>query len=339
MKHLAGAGRPAIVKRRDLIGVLMAAPLMGMIPGGKARGQPKKYLIGTLNTGAALPDASPFGAGLIRGLGKLGYTLDDNYSFIRRGAELHPDTLPRLLDEMAARHADVVVCFGYDSTNAAKGNALPIVSFTAGDPVGTHLVASLARPGGNITGISDVSAEVTPKRLQYLEDLRPELHRVAILYNAADPGMTLRYRTAESVATAQGIVIQALGVREPNDFDQAFAAMDADMPDAILMVSDILTNLNRKRVFEFAGMHRLPAIYENNGYVRDGGLMSYGPDLDESLERAASLVDRIIKGAKPADLPFEQPTRFRFAINLKTAKTLDLAVPQLLLAQADEVIE
>ena len=162
---------------------------------------------------------------------------------------------------------------------------------------------------------------------------------MAILYNAADPGMTLRYRAAEAGATAQGISIQALGVREPNDFDQAFATMNAEMPDAILMVSDILTNLNRKRVFEFAGMHNLPAIYENNGYVRDGGLMSYGPDLDQSLERAAALVDHILKGTKPADLPFERPTLFWFAINLKTAKALGLTVPQLLLAQADEVIE
>src|SRR5271169_3341227 len=333
------AGQPMIVRRRDLVAVLVASPAIGIITGVRAQGQPKKYLIGTLNSGAPLPDASPFGAGLIRGLGKLGYTIDQNYSFIRRGAELHPDILPRLLDELAASHIDVVVCFGYDATHAAKGNALPVVSFTAGDPVGTGLVVSLARPGGNITGISDVSAEVTPKRLQYLRDIRPELHRVAILYNAADPGMTLRYRAAEAGAAAQGIGIQALGVREPNDFDQAFATMNAEMPDAILMVSDILTNLNRKRVFEFAGMHNLPAIYENNGYVRDGGLMSYGPDLDESLGRAAALVDRILKGAKPADLPFEQPTLFRFAINLKTAKALGLTVSPLLLAQADEVIE
>jgi len=339
MKYQVSAGQPIIVRRRNLIAILVGAPVIGMITGVETRGQPKKYLIGTLNTGAPVSDVSPFGVGLIRGLGKVGYTLDQNYSFIRRGAELHPDALPSLVDELAANHADVVVCFGYDSALAAKGNALPVVSFTAGDPVGTGLVASLARPGGNITGISDVSAEVTPKRLQYLKDIRPELHRVAILYNAADLGMTLRYRAAEAGATAQGIGIQALGVREPNDFDQAFATMNAEMPDAILMVSDILTNLNRKRVFEFAAMHRLPAIYENIGYVRDGGLMSYGPDLDESLDRVASLVDHILKGAKPADLPFEQPTLFRFAINLKTAKALGLSVPQLLLAQADEVIE
>ena len=239
-----------------------------------------------------------------------------------------------------ASNADAVVCFGYASAEAVKEQGtLPAVSFTAGDPVGIGLVESLARPGGTITGISDVSAEITPKRLQYLKDLTPQLRRVAILYNASDPGMTLRYRAAEAGATAQGIGIQQLGVREPNDFEQAFAAMSSNMPDAILMVSDVLTNLNRKRVFEFANAHRLPAIYENNLFVRDGGLMSYGPDIDEGLDRVASLVDRILKGAKPADLPFEQPTVFRFALNLKTAKSLDFTVPKLLLQQADEAVE
>jgi putative ABC transport system substrate-binding protein len=331
-----GQGHLAL-KRRTLLALMASAPL-AWPPG--VRAEPKKNLIGSLNTGGPIPDASPYGAALVKGLTKRGYTLGDNIDLLRRGAGLHLDTLPKLVDELAASNVDVIVCFGYASAEAVKEKgSLPVVSFTAGDPVGTGLVKSLAQPGGMITGISDVSAEVTPKRLQYLKDLTPGLHRVAILYIAGDPGMTLRYRAAEAGATAQGISIQQLGVREPNDFDQAFAAMNAQMPDAILMVSDVLTNLNRKRVFEFAGAHRLPAIYENNLYVRDGGLMSYGPDIDEGLDRVAYLVDRILKGVKPADLPFERPTVFRLAINLKTAKTLDLNVPQLLLDQADEVIE
>jgi putative ABC transport system substrate-binding protein len=160
-----------------------------------------------------------------------------------------------------------------------------------------------------------------------------------MLWNADDLGMTLRYRASETGAQALGISVQALGVREPNDFDQAFAAMNRDVPDAILMVSDALTILNRKRVFEFAAAHRLPAIYEDDRYVRDGGLMSYGPDQSESFARVAALVDRVLKGAKPAELPFEQPTRFRFVLNLKTAKALGLEVPPTLLALADEVVE
>lgn len=213
------------------------------------------------------------------------------------------------------------------------------MSFTAGDPVGTGLVDSLARPGGHITGISDVSAEMTPKRMELLREIAPGLHRVAILWNAADLGMTLRYRASEVGAKAMGIAIQPLGVREPDDFEQAFTAMTSDKPDAILMVSDALTMLNRKRVIAFAAEHQLPAIYENETYVRDGGLMSYGPDQDESFARVADLLDRILKGTKPADLPFEQPTLFRMVLNLKTAKTLGVNVPPNLLARADEAIE
>jgi ABC-type uncharacterized transport system substrate-binding protein len=180
---------------------------------------------------------------------------------------------------------------------------------------------------------------VTPKRLEILREVVPAMRRAAILYNAADLGMTLRYRAAAEGAKTMGISVQPLGVREPNDFEQAFATMHSEMPDAILMVSDALTSLNRRRVFEFAAAHRLPVIYEYDLYVRDGGLMSYGPDLDESFARVAALIDRILKGAKPTELPFEQPTLFRFAVNLKTAKALGLSLPPILLARADEIVE
>jgi putative ABC transport system substrate-binding protein len=265
--------------------------------------------------------------------------LDKNLTFEHRGAEMQLNRLPELVEELKASKVDVVFALGYPAALAMKGTTLPVVSYTTGDPVGTGLVESLARPGGNITGISDVSAEVTPKRLGLLREVAPTMRRVAVLFNAADLGMTLRYRTTAEWAKAQSISVQPLGVREPNDFEEAFAAMNSEMPDAILMVSDALTSLNRKRVFEFAAAHRLPAIYEYDLYVHDGGLMSYGPDLDESIARAASLVDRILKGAKPADLPFEQPTLFRFAINLKTAKALGLTIPPGVISIADEVIE
>jgi ABC-type uncharacterized transport system substrate-binding protein len=169
--------------------------------------------------------------------------------------------------------------------------------------------------------------------------MAPALKRVAMLWNVADLGMTMRYRASETGAKAMGVSVQPLGVREPDDFEQAFAAMNREMPDAILMVSDSLTMLNRKRVFEFATAHRLPAIFEFDFVVREGGLMSYAPDLDETFARVAALVDRILKGARPADLPFEQPTRFKLVINMKTAKALGLQVPTALLATADEVIE
>ena len=250
------------------------------------------------------------------------------------------DRLPQLVAELVASKVDVIIALGYPPTLAAKqGTTLPVVAFSAGDPVGTGLVDSLARPGGHLTGISDVSAEVTPKRLELLKEFAPSLRRVAVLWNADDLAMTLRYRASEAGAKALGVSVQPLGVRAPADFDQAFGAMNRDMPDAILVVSDPLTNLNRKLVFEFAAAHRLPAIYEYDFIARAGGLMSYGPDLDESFDRVGALVDRILKGAKPAELPFEQPTLFHFVLNLKTAKSIGFEAPASLLARADEVIE
>ena len=167
-----------------------------------------------------------------------------------------------------------------------------------------------------------MSADLTPKRLELLTQLVPTLRRVAMLWNAADLGMTLRYQASEAGAQALGLSVQPLGVREPDDFEQAFATMQRERPDAILMVTDTLTLLNRKRVFEFAAAHQLPAIYEFDSLVRDGGLMSYGPDQDESFSRVAALVDRILKGAQMADLPFEQPTRFRLAIASRRPRRL-----------------
>jgi putative ABC transport system substrate-binding protein len=300
----------------------------------------KVYRVGLLTGGPPVADDTPGGAALIRGLAQHGYTLGRNLAFERRAAEGHLDRLPRLVDELVASKVEAIVTFGYPPALAAKqGTIMPVVAFGAGDPVGTGLVESLARPGGHITGISDMSAELTAKRLEFLKQMTPGLRRVAILWNAANPSMTLRYRAVEAGAQAMGVSVQPLGVREPDDFEQAFAAMQRDMPDALLMVTDALTRLNRKRVFEFAAAHRLPAIYEFDSLVRDGGLMSYGPDLDETFVRVAALVDRILKGAKPADLPFEQPTRFKLVINLKTAQALGIEVPPMLLATADEVIE
>ena len=304
-----------------------------------AQAPAKVHRIGLLSGGAPVADASPFGAALIHSLAQHGYALGRNLGLERRGAEGYIDRLPRLVNELVASKVDAIITIGYPPALAAKqGTSLPVVAINAGDPVSTGLVESLARPGGHLTGISDVSAELTPKRMEFLKQMVPGLRRVAVLWNAADLGMTLRYQASEAGAQAMGLSVQPLGVREPDDFEQAFAAMQRERPDAILMVTDTLTILNRKRVFEFAAAHQLPAIYEFDSFVRDGGLMSYGPDLDESFSRVAALVDRILKGTKPADLPFEQPTRFRLVINLKTAQELGLTIPPTLLFQADEVI-
>ncbi len=325
------------MKRRDFVtalgGAAAAWPLRAL-----AQTAAKVYRVGLLNPGGL--DAGPFEGALIRGLAQHGYAPDRNLALERRGAGGHAARLPQLVAELAASKVAVIIVLGYLPALAAKqGTTLPVVVFSAGDPVATGLAHSLARPGGHITGISDVSAEVTPKRLELLKEFAPGLRQVAMLWNADDLAMTLRYKAAQAGAQAMGISVQPLGVREPADFDQAFAAMNRHMPDAILMVSDPLTNLNRKRVFEFAEAHRLPGIYEYDFIVRDGGLMSYGLDLDESFDRVGALVDRILKGANPAELPFEQPTRFRFAVNLKTAKSIGFEAPASLLARADEVVE
>jgi putative ABC transport system substrate-binding protein len=327
------------MKRREFIRLVGGAACLSPCAFA-ARAEGKVYRIATLNLGSAVSADGPAGAAICRGLASHGYTLGQNLQFESRGADMSMDRLPGLLDELIANKADVIVTFGYPSAFVAKQRStLPVVSFTAGDPVGTGLVDSLARPGGHITGISDVSAEMTPKRMELLGEIVPRLRRVAILWNATDPGMTLRYRASETGAKVMGIDVQPLGVRAPDDFEHAFAAMTSEMPDAILMVSDVLTMLNRKRVIAFAAERRLPAIYETEVYVRDGGLMSYGPDQNEGYARVADLLDRILKGAKPADLPFEQPTLFKMVLNLRTAKALGLTIPATVIARADEAIE
>jgi putative ABC transport system substrate-binding protein len=327
------------IKRREFIKVLGGA-LIAMPGGAEAQTAPKIHRIGLLSPAAPLADNSPFGKPLVRGLAQHGYIQGRNVVFERRGAEGRLERLPRLVEELVASNVDLILTFGYPSALAAKqGTTIPVVVFGAGDPVATGLVDSLARPGGNLTGFSDVAAELSAKRMELLKEIAPGLRKVAMLWNADDRGMTLRYQSSDVAAKALGISVQALAVRQPDDFEQAFAAMNRERPDAILMVSDSLTTGNRKRVFDFAAAQRLPAIYEWDFIAREGGLMSYSMDLDESFERVAALIDRIFKGAKPAELPCEQPTRFHFVLNLKTAKALGITFPPSLLVQADEVIE
>jgi putative tryptophan/tyrosine transport system substrate-binding protein len=197
----------------------------------------------------------------------------------------------------------------------------------------------LAHPGGNITGVSEIAAELSAKRLALLKEALPSMHSVAVLWNADDLGMTLRYESASEEAKRLGIVVVPLGVHAPDDFTTAFAEMAKTPPDAIMMVTDVLTLLNRKRVIAFAAEHHLPAIYEYDFLVHDGGLMAYGPDDGATDDRAVGLADRILKGAKPADLPLELPTRYQFAINMKTAAALGLKIPESIVLQADDVIE
>ena len=300
----------------------------------------KTYRIGTLTVGPPIPPTEGTGKMLIEGLARRGYKLGDNLAYESRGAAGKMPQMANLMQELKAAAVDVVVTVGYPSAAAAKASSVPtVIASGSGDPVVTGLVESLAHPAGTVTGIADDAAALSTKRLGLLKAVSPELRRVAMLWNKDDRGMTQRYDASAKAAQELGVTVQPLGVREPDDFNEAFAAMNREMPDAILMVTDSLTLLNRKRVFDFALEHKVPAIYEQDFMARDGGLMSYGADARESFDRAADLAARIFQGAKPADLPVEIPTRYLFVVNMKTAKAMNFTMPNNVLSLADEVIE
>jgi ABC-type uncharacterized transport system substrate-binding protein len=327
------------MRRRDVLQIIAGA--IAVAPESiAAQTAAKTYRIGTLTVGPPIPATEGTGKMLVEGLAKRGYRLGENLAYEARGAAGKIPQMANLMQELKAASVDVVVTVGYPSVAAAKASGVATVIATgSGDPVVTGLVQSLAHPGGNVTGIADDAAALSTKRLGLLKAVSPELRRVAMLWNKDDRGMTQRYDASAKAAAELGVTVQPLGVREPNDFNEAFTAMNRDMPDAILMVTDSLTLLNRKRVFDFALEHKVPAIYEQDFMARDGGLMSYGADARESFDRAADLAARIFHGAKPAELPVEIPTRYLFVINLKTAKAMNFAVPNNVLSLADEVIE
>jgi len=326
------------MRRRDVVKLLAGAAMVA--PLRAAAESAKTYRLAMLTTGPAFPPQNPNVKILLGTLADKGYTLGQNLEFHSYGADAQIARLPQLVRDIVASKVDAVVTTGWPTANAMKGTGVPtVVAVGGGDPVATGLVASLARPGGNITGISDNATTLSTKRLELLKQAVPSIRKVAMLWNKEDLGMTLRYQSCADAAKSLGVSVLPLGVAEPNDFGDAFTTMDREHPDSILMVADALTVLNRKRVYDYALAHRLPAFYEYDFFVRDGGLMSYGADFKESFERAASLVDRIFKGAKPADLPFEEPTRYLFVVNLKAAKAIGLELSPTVLALADEVIE
>jgi putative tryptophan/tyrosine transport system substrate-binding protein len=300
----------------------------------------KMWRVGFLAFGAPPPDGAPPLA-LRQALQELGYLELQNVVYLGRWAEAKQERLPGLAAEVIGRKVDAIVTLGGPAAEAAKAatTTIPIVITFAGDAVGVGLISSLARPGGNITGITDQATELSAKRLELLKEAVPKASRIAVLWNANNLSMTLRYREIERAARILRVAVQPLGVREPDDFDMAFSAMTRERPDAVFLVTDALTTLNRKRILDFAAAHHIPAMYEFGFLVREGGLMSYGADSNDVYRRAAVYVDRIFKGAKPGDLPVEQPTRYYLLVNLKTAKALGLTIPQSLLLRADEVVQ
>jgi len=298
------------------------------------------WRVGFLSGDARPADGAPPLA-LRQALEKLGYVDGKDVTFVSRWADANSERLPGFAAELVGLDVDLLLTIGDPASRAAKEatSTIPIVFVAPGDAAETGLVKNLARPEGNVTGISDPASELSAKRLGLLKEAVPHVTRVAVIWNADDRAMTLRYRNVEKAARDLHVTIDARGVRNAVDIDAALAAMSKGRPDAVLLLSDALTGGNRKRVLDFAAAQHIPAMYEFGGYVRGGGLMSYGPSIDDMWGRAAVYVDKMLKGSKPGELPVELPTRYYFLVNLKTAKALGLTIPQSVLLRADETIQ
>ncbi|OGL05348.1 MAG: hypothetical protein A3I03_11950 [Candidatus Rokubacteria bacterium RIFCSPLOWO2_02_FULL_68_19] len=315
---------------------------MLLAPLGAAAQQPGKVpRIGYFSAGS--PSSAPHLLEAFRkGLRELGWVEGQNIVVDYRFAEGRFDRLPDLAAELVRLKVDIIVAVPTPAAAAAKNatETIPIVMINVGDPVGLGLIASLARPGGNVTGSSySVGLEIIGKQLELLKETVPKVRRVAILWNPANPSHPLVVRELNVAARSLGVQLQFLEARGPNEFEGAFAAMAKERMGALLVVPDSVSFLHRTRLADLAARSHLPAAYGLRGHVDAGGLMSYGPDSADLFRRAATYVDKILKGAKPADLPVEQPTKFELVVNLKTAKALGLTIPQSVLVRADEVIQ
>jgi len=316
--------------------VLLTAPLAA-----EAQQAGRVPRIGFLATGSH-SDMSPRLDAFRQGLRELGWVEGQNIVIDYRSAEGKLDRLPDLAAELVRLKVDIIVAVPTPAAAAAKNaiETIPIVMIGVGDPVGTGLIASLARPGGNATGLSfSVGLEIAGKLLELLKETVPKVRRVAILSNPANPVQPLLIREVNVAARSLGVQLQHLEARGPNEFDGAFAAMAKERVGALLIVADGMLIFHRTRLADLAARSRLPAAYGDRVHVEAGGLMSYGPSVRDLFRGSATFVDKILKGAKPGDLPVEQPTKFELVINLKTAKALGLTIPQSLLQRADEVIQ
>jgi putative tryptophan/tyrosine transport system substrate-binding protein len=325
------------VRRRDfftLLGGAAAWPLAAHAqqPIGKIRH------LGVLMPG--LREAS-MGNAMRERLRELGYTDGRDLLLETRWAEGKLERLNELADELAHLKLDAIVAFTTPGAIAArKATAtIPIVFLFVGDPVGAGVVPSLAHPGGNATGISLLATELAGKRLEILLEIAPKTSRVAMLWNDTNPGMVLRARESQDGAAKLGVTLQSTGVHDLISFDSAFSTIEGGRIDALLTLVDPFTSQHRRRIVDLAAQHHLPAIYEAGEFVEAGGLISYGPSLVLIEQRAAEYVDKIFKGAKPADLPVEQPSKFEMLINMRTANALSLSIPESIMLRADRVIE
>jgi putative ABC transport system substrate-binding protein len=287
------------------------------------------------------PEVPPLFEAFRKGLYERGYEEGHTINVAYRFAEERQDRLPGLAAELIGLKPDAIVVASTPATRALKQatSTIPIVMTAGIDPVGAGLVASLGRPGGNITGVSNISPQLSPKRLQLLKEVIPRLARVAILWNPGNPAAALDWRETQSAARILGIQLQSLEVRESQDLEGVLRGAPRGRPQALNTLSDAIIFGQRQQVVDFVTRKRLPAMFHRPEFVSAGGLMSYGVHYPDQYRRAAAYVDKILKGAKPGDLPVEQPTRFELVINMKTAKALGLTFPQSILIRADQVIQ
>ena len=313
----------------------LASPLAA-----EAQSAGKVPLIGYV--GNSSPSLEPRLLGAFRdGLRNLGYVEGQNIRIEYRWAEGRYERFPDFMAELVRLRVEVIVVAGTPATLAARRatNAIPIVMAVIGDALETGVVPSLARPGGNVTGLSTVVPELEGKRLELLKQALPKLSRLAVLANPANPFVAVAWRQTQRAAETLHIKLQRVDVRQPEEFGNAFSVIANERPDALTVMADRFILTHRAQIIAFGTKSRLPGMFPYWEFVEEGGLMAYGPSYADMFRRSATYVDKILKGVKPADLPVEQPTKFELIINLKTAKTLGLTIPQTLLLRADQVIE
>jgi len=318
-----------------LTGGLLAAPLAA-----EAQQAGKVWRVGYLSSSSAERERARVAA-FQQGLRELGYLEGKSIFIEQRYAGGDFERLPELAAELARLKVDVLVVAGAPAAHAAKkaSSVIPIVMTAVADPVGMGLVASLARPGGSITGLSDFNTGVVVKRLELLREVVPSVSRVVVLLNPMNPSNPPQLKLTQAVAATLAVTLLTFEAKRADEIDRAFLAMKTERPGGLIVIGDPMLGSHAKRIVELSTRNRLPAIYWNREFPEGGGLMSYGTYFDDLWRQAATYVDKILKGAKPADLPVEQPTKFDLVINLKTAKALGLAIPQTLLQRADQVIE
>jgi putative ABC transport system substrate-binding protein len=322
--------------------LLWLVSLILLAAGTFAEAQPAKKVprIGLLFTIESSPP-SPNVEAFRQGLRDLGYVEGKNILLEYRYAEGKLDRLPQLAEELVRLPVDVIVTALSPAIQAAKRatDTIPIVFAVSGNPLATGYVASLAHPGGNVTGLSAMDYELSGKRLELLTEALGKVPRVAVLWNPGNGAMVLKMKEVQAAAHGLRVEIKSIEARQPQDFDRALAALPREHPDALLVLADPLTLFHRDRIIEMAAKSRVPAMYELGEFVEAGGLMSYGPSIEANYRRAATYVDKILKGANPADLPVEQPMKFELLINLKAAKQIGLTIAPSVLYRADKVIK